>query len=353
MSLHFFRLRPSPEAFRRTLQAVFALLSLGVGWRFFRFLAWALGASDQFSPRPAGVEAFLPISALLGFRRLLTTGLWDNVHPAGLTIFISALLMALLFRKGFCGYVCPVGFVSHWLAQVGRAFGISRDLPRLAERLMGVPKYVLLGFFLMTVVRMPGDQLESFLFSPYNMVSDAKLMRFFLSPSGTAVAVLALLVAASLVLRNFWCRFLCPYGALLGLVSLLSPLAVWRDEARCVSCGRCRRVCPAAIDVPKKVRVNSSLCIGCMQCIGACPVPGCLAPALFGCVGGKGLRRAEEGGGASAVACPPRRVSPLVAGLGAAGLLLLAWIWAKATGHWDAAIPQAMLRMIYMRGMAQ
>jgi polyferredoxin len=78
------------------------------------------------------------------------------------------------------------------------------------------------------------------------------------------------LVAISLVLRNPFCRYLCPYGALLGVAALLSPLRVTRDTGRCVSCGACNQVCPSYIDVMHKESVNSPECIGCWRCVGHC-----------------------------------------------------------------------------------
>ena len=71
------------------------------------------------SPRPAAAEAFLPLSALLGLKRFLLTGQYDPIHPAGLTILLVALCTAILCRRGFCGYLCPVGWLSGLLARLG------------------------------------------------------------------------------------------------------------------------------------------------------------------------------------------------------------------------------------------
>lgn len=316
----------TPKRFRLLIQSLFALSCVYVGWRFFAFYQWAVGASATPASRPPGVEAFLPISALLGAKQYLYTGMWDRVHPAGLTILLAAVLLSLVFRKAFCGYVCPVGLISGLLERLGRRLGLSRSLPVWVERALGTVKYALLGFFLYTVWNMDLRGVAAFIRSPYNMVSDAKLLEFFLHPSGTALLVLAALAVVSLVVRNFWCRFLCPYGALTGLWALGSPLFIRRDEATCVSCGKCRKACPADIRVDKKILVNSTQCIGCMQCAGSCPVPGCLTPRLAGL-----------------------RVPLVLAGLGAVAVFALAYWWAASTGHWDNGMPQEMLRAIYAR----
>ena len=99
----------TPSTLHVAVQACFFLFTILVGVQFVLFASWAMGLTEVFTARPAAVEGFLPISSLLALKRFLLTGLWDPIHPAGLTILIFALLSALFLRKGFCGYVCPVG----------------------------------------------------------------------------------------------------------------------------------------------------------------------------------------------------------------------------------------------------
>jgi polyferredoxin len=307
------------------VQSCFAAYCFWVGFRFMAFLNWAAGQSAEYAARPGAVEGFLPISAVLGLRQLVSTGRWDMVHPAGLTIFIAVMVMALVLRKGFCGYVCPVGLLSGLLDRAGRRLGLSRVPPRWVDYPLMTFKYLLLGFFLYTVFfGMDLRAVQSFLTAPYNLTADARMLRFFLEPSGLALAVLLALVVLSVVLRNVWCRYLCPYGALLGVLAWMGPTAVVRDAESCIDCGRCTRGCPGGIQVHRKDAVRSPECIGCAECVGNCPVPGCLSVRMAG-----------------------RRVPWLAIGLGAVAVLLGFWLWAEATGHWDAQTPPAMLRRLY------
>jgi NAD-dependent dihydropyrimidine dehydrogenase PreA subunit len=144
------------------------------------------------------------------------------------------------------------------------------------------------------------------------------MLYFFerLSPFGLNVLVgLALL---SVAVPYSWCRYLCPYGALLGALSLLSPLKVTRHAPSCIDCSLCTKACPSHLPVAILARVRSDECFSCLSCVAACPVPRALrveTPAPW--------RRAVR----------PVATAALVVGLFLAGTLL-----ARVTGHWRSAI---------------
>src|SRR5512137_1888623 len=106
-------------AVRWGVQGLYLAFLLLVGWEFWRFHAQAVGTGPVTAARPPSVESFLPISALVGLKRFVLTGYWDPVHPAGLTILLAAIVGALLARKAFCGWVCPVGTISRALEWLG------------------------------------------------------------------------------------------------------------------------------------------------------------------------------------------------------------------------------------------
>jgi len=109
--------------------------------------------------------------------------------------------------------------------------------------LLGV-KYLLLGFFCYIILwGMDVRSIEAFLYSRYNLVVDARMLLFFLHPSTLTLQVMAVLLLFQLVVRNCWCRYLCPYGALLGLEHCSSILQVKRDPSLCINCRECERVC--------------------------------------------------------------------------------------------------------------
>lgn len=315
--------RFSPRVLSRLPQWFFFLACLVVGVRFYLFCRFAQGAGPAVG-RPAAVEGFLPISALLGARHLLDGGGYDPVHPAGLTIFLAALVMAFLFRKGFCGHVCPVGFVATRLGRLGQRLGLARSVPPRLGAVLGLPKYLLLAFFLFTTFfGMDAAAVAGFLRSSYNLTADARMLLFFTRPGLTAVLVLGGLLLLGLVFRGSFCRWLCPYGALLGLLAKVGPTSLRRDADTCTGCGRCRTVCP--VDLPVDAGPRPLTCSGCAACVTACP---------------KSARAVE-------FRFAGRRAPWWLTAGGVCAVFLLAYVAANALGAWDTSVPRTMLARLY------
>jgi len=263
---------------RPAVQSLFAVVIILIGIEFSAFVKSLSGPSTEaVALRPPGVEGFLPISSLMSLVYLVKSGVANRIHPAGLVIFSLTLFLALALRRGFCSWICPIGFASEWAHKLGKwIFGRSPRIPAWLDVPLQGLKYFLLGFFAYHILRMPLQDLESFILSPYNRMADVKMYLFFANISRTALIVIFVLIALSVVFKNFWCRYLCPYGALLGLVSLASPTAVSRDAEKCVGCGKCAAACPNMIKVDKKRRVNSPECMACYSCVDACRVKNAL-----------------------------------------------------------------------------
>jgi ferredoxin len=268
------RLREDPRAIRLAVQLGFALLCVVIGIEFHRFVRWGMsGGTLPYAERPPGVEGFLPISALIGTKHWLLTGTVDRVHPAALFILLAIILISLAVKKAFCSFLCPIGTLSEYLWRLGRVvYRKNLNLPRWLDYPLRTLKYALLAFFVWSIAAMDLPTLDAFIGSPYNKVADIKMYLFFAELSGVALKVVILLAVLSLFIKNLWCRYLCPYGGLLGLFGLLSPAKVTRDKDRCIDCRLCTRACPANIRVHATGRVWSDECTSCMDCVAACPV---------------------------------------------------------------------------------
>jgi polyferredoxin len=118
-------------------------------------------------------------------------------------------------------------------------------LPRWLDIGLRGLKYLLLGFFVWAVTSMAADELAAFMNSPYGVIADVKMLNFFRHIGETGAIILGVLVLASLLIQNFWCRYLCPYGALLGIAALFSPARIRRNPETCIDCAKCAKACPS------------------------------------------------------------------------------------------------------------
>lgn len=274
--------RNSVRFLRYAVQIAFLLITLYAGWQFYHFVLHFEEPGRPFVQRPPSVDAYLPIGGLMAFKYFVATGIVEPLHPSGLVLFIAILAVSLLLKKGFCGWICPVGTVSQYVWMAGeKLFGRNFRVETYTDIGLRSIKYVLLSlFFWVIVVAMGTTMIVMFFMSDYYQVADVKMLKFFTEMSTLSMWVLIALGALSVVYKNFWCRYLCPYGALLGLVSRLSPVKVRRNESACIHCHACTKHCPALIDVEKAEVVTSAECFGCMTCVSRCPSKGALDMTL-------------------------------------------------------------------------
>ena len=324
--------RDRSQITRRSFQAAFLLLNVWIGGIFYFWVRQIETEGATNWQRPAGVEGWLPIAGLMNLRYFVLTHHVPALHPAGMFLLIAFLAIAFLFRKAFCSWLCPVGTISEYLWRAGRKiFRRSFQLPRWLDIGLRGLKYALLGFFVWAVMSMGADELAAFMNSPYGVIADVKMLNFFRHMSETGAIIVGVLVLASLLIQNFWCRYLCPYGALLGIAALLSPARIRRNAEGCIDCAKCAKACPSALAVDKLVAIRSAECTGCLECVAACPAKDTLSLALP-----KFPQLAPR----------PARLPVWAMAAGIAALFFGVVGFARTEGYWDSHVPHAIYQQL-------
>ncbi len=331
------RLKNDSQFFRSSVQLSFVLLCIWIGLEFYLFMTWGMSeGTASFVERPPGVEGFLPISALMGLLHWIFSGTLNTIHPAATIILVAIIAVSIVMKKAFCSWMCPIGTLSESLWMLGQQlFKKNITVWKWLDYPLRSLKYLLLFFFTYSIAMMSVDDLNIFINSPYNKVADIKMYLFFAEITPFALWTIIILMLASIVIKNFWCRFLCPYGALLGITSFLSPLRITRVKETCVDCELCTKVCPSNIKVHQigqanpnntigQSRLNDSVgqvwsdeCTSCMRCIEECPVKETLV-----------LRSKKTSAS----------VSPFIFGVLVVGVFMAITGLGMLTGHWKNSV---------------
>ena len=188
------------------------------------------------------------------------------------TVF-SVFLITALWGRFFCGFLCSFGTMQELI------FGLTEK--RIAKKVrlsagidyaMKFVKYFIFVFIVagVWILALPVDDS----FNPWGVFGMLVSGNVSLISASVPTAGFALLLAicfGSLFVERFFCRYLCPLGAMLAIVSGKRLYKIRRESETCTNCGLCVRKCSMGIDIPKKTAVTSGECIQCMQCLDACP----------------------------------------------------------------------------------
>lgn len=274
----------------------------------FFWLAWAARGSDDRPP-----DTLLRL--FFEFDPLVTLGTWlsSRTLAAPLAYAVITVVVTVLLGRVFCGWVCPLGTINNVAAWCRRRFVKKRPAKDAWSPWQRAKYYLLIALLVMAAfgghwigvfdplsllyrttatALFPGAQyaIEDGLTSVYHAdprvgsvhatsVSEP-VYRFFrdhvfvTDRQAFDGATLILLLFVGIVLLNFyrprfWCRYVCPLGALLGLCSK-RPVLRLESKGECTECGLCAIECPAAASPEEPGHWRSTECFGCWNCVAAC-----------------------------------------------------------------------------------
>ena len=234
----------------------------------------------------ASVDALCPFGAMETLITWVTTGsLITKTHPSNLVLGLAVLVATLLVGNAFCGWICPFGAVQDALTWVRRKLRLPAiTVPRGLDRALRWGRFVVLA-----VILSFSYVTASLWFADYDPYVALFGLHWLFEPDTPALwiglSILAVVVVGSVLVERAWCRYLCPLGGVLSVLSRFSLLRIRRAPTTCTDCSLCDKACPVGIEPSKAAPMVSPDCIGCMDCVTTCPVRGALgvdAPVLLG-----------------------------------------------------------------------
>ncbi|MCP4594007.1 MAG: 4Fe-4S binding protein [bacterium] len=212
-------------------------------------------------------ERWCPFGGVEALYTYLTEGnMLCSLGVSNFYILGAVLLLTVLYRRAFCGYMCPIGTISEWLQAGAKRLGLKpARVPSRLDRVLSKAKYLVLGIIL--YFTWTYGELEFRVADPCYAL---------LSRHGEDITFWAYVVSGAIVLGSLFvvlpfCRWLCPFAAVLQPFSKLGLTRVKRHKEACVDCGLCSEVCPTAIPVATVDQVTAARCLSCLNCVDVCP----------------------------------------------------------------------------------
>ena len=262
---------------RRLFQAACFLLFLAM----FFYGCWPYGGADYIQTHKSRnlipAESFLNIDPLVSISTALAAKAWVfSLTWAGVLLLVCALI-----PRGFCGYICPLGTLIDlfdWtIGKRIKRFRVERDgwwvhlkyyllLGTLISSLLGI----LVSGFVAAIPVLTRGLL--FLLGPVEM---GGLKGWYLVPAMNAghwfsIALFLVVLALGLLRPRFWCRYVCPSGAVFSIFNFLR-VSERKVETTCIDCDKCRRICPFDAIDPGNFTTRTADCTLCQTCAGVCP----------------------------------------------------------------------------------
>ena len=260
-------------------------------------------------------ESFCPLGGLSSLMSKLNLGSSScQMGEVQMMLGLALIIGAIFFGKLFCSFLCPIGTFMEWLGRIGDKFNLRFSIPEFLDRPFRLMKYALLYYTI--YITMNASELFCKEYDPYlagvTFFQNGDVVWYY------AIATIIIVVLGSLFTKMFWCRYICPLGAignifsnvgvvvigavlyfvanllgaelglawLLGIViglaavseiifkrSFLFPLfKITREESTCPTCIKCDTDCPQGIEVSSYDAINHSDCTMCGDCVYACPV---------------------------------------------------------------------------------
>ena len=209
---------------------------------------------------------------------------------ANIFMLLAVFLITFIWGRFFCGFICSFGAMQDLLWFFGKRIPFRPVISQKGDRVLKLLKYGVLLFivFGVWVFAIPGDTVWSpwTVFGMYTSpVKGFSSELMFLSIGG---ALLLVIIIGSLFVERFFCKYLCPLGALFALASRFRIFKLKRDSSQCSGrCRVCTRKCSMSIPLYKYDSVNSGECINCMKCSSVCALGNIKAdtiPAVTGTV---------------------------------------------------------------------
>ena len=217
-------------------------------------------------------HSFCPYSVVCFGVMSLNPGFALLLYPISVILGLLISVTSIFWGRRFCGYVCPFGTVQEMISNLNPRSKKNKQLhlPVWLHKLLNSFKYVIMLITILAAFR--SLQYVYMKYCPVLAVSHPQNITIY------SAAILFIIFIVGYFINRFWCRYLCPYAALMNVFQYLGKLLhipskrIQVCEEHCINCKLCTKNCPMQIDVYERKRVDDANCIFCLKCQQCCPI---------------------------------------------------------------------------------
>jgi polyferredoxin len=238
------------------------------------------------SSKGGAFDVFCPFGAIETLFPFLTTGqTLKTTSPLNFAILFGVLGVSLLAGRAFCGWMCPVGTLQDFLANLSNRLSINKK-KQPAGKQISLPYKISprndawlrsLKYLVLVIILLASTFA---IYPPLREICPARALLSFQLTTPLLWSVLITFLITSMLNRRFWCKYLCPLGAVLAPFNKIAPLRLVLNQDSCTNCRRCDSACP--MDIPDLTNnLRSAECIECLECQETCNEGDALELRLF------------------------------------------------------------------------
>ena len=191
-----------------------------------------------------------------------------------LLLLMATIGVTLVMGRFFCGFFCSFGSMGDFLWFLSQKTIKPRF--RVGEKVDGVLKllkygilvFIVIGIWTLNFVSFKSTDSPWTIFGMFASIGNWPSLKYLLSVGGL---LLLLIIIGSLFIERFFCKYLCPLGAVFSVTSIFRLFHIKKNREKCGSCRMCTNKCTMGIPLYRYDKVTSGECINCFACVDTCP----------------------------------------------------------------------------------
>ena len=213
----------------------------------------------------------LAFSELKTIFQMITKGDFKFIQAfPGLMEFTITIIFTILIGRFFCGWFCAFGTFNDWVHIISkRVLKVNFRINKKIDSILKYVKYIILFFILILTLKGGGTTLNGS--SPWDAFAQIGNFSTVISSMTIGFILLVLIAVGDIFIERFFCRYLCPLGAVFSLTSRISLLKINKPNDKCGKCRMCTNNCSMGLKLYNMNSVRGGECINCLKCVEVCP----------------------------------------------------------------------------------